>query len=71
MTEGIVRIYMAVVEPEDKNLLWLRPFLDKEGYELLYYGSKGWTKLCLCKQDNGNIEDSDKDDEPCGCPETE
>lgn len=48
MVEGPVKIVMAIKEPEDKNLLWMRPYLDKEGYELLYYGSKGWTRLIPC-----------------------
>lgn len=46
MTEGIIRIYMSYLEPEDKGLIWMRPYLDKEGYELLFYGSKGWMNLC-------------------------
>lgn len=41
MTEGFVKIYMSVKEP-DKNVLWLRPRLCDGGYDLLYYGSKGW-----------------------------
>lgn len=48
MTEGIVRIYLSYVEPEDKNLLWMRPYLRREGYELLYFGAKGWTKWLPC-----------------------
>lgn len=38
------RILCDTKEP-DKNHLWLRPRLDKEGYDLLYWGSKGWTPL--------------------------
>lgn len=44
MTEGIVRIYLSHKEPS-KELLWLRPKLDEEGYDLLYWGSNGWTPL--------------------------
>lgn len=63
MVEGIVRIYMSVVEPEDKNLLWLRPYLDKEGYELLFYGSTGWIKMVPCCK-----EDTPDKDKPGICP---
>lgn len=72
MTEGIVRIYMSIKEPEDKNLLWLRPFLKKEGYELLYYGSTGWTKwYCGHHKDMSESDENDipDDDIPCGCPD--
>lgn len=51
MTEGIVRIYLSYKEPEDKNLFWLRPYLDREGYELLFFGAKGWTTWHCCKDD--------------------
>lgn len=44
MVEGKVEIYLSLKEPE-KNLLWLRPYLDKDGYELLYFGANGWTPL--------------------------
>lgn len=70
MTEGIVRIYMSVVEPEDKGLLWLRPYLDKEGYELLYYGSKGWVPLIYCNHstDHNTPEDNTEEEEDkCPC----
>lgn len=45
MVEGKIDIYLSQKEP-DKNLLWLRPYLDKDGYELLYFGADGWTPLC-------------------------
>lgn len=48
MVEGPVKIVMAIKEPENKHVLWMRPYLDKEGYELLYYGSKGWTRWIPC-----------------------
>lgn len=54
MIEGKVEIYLSTKEPE-KNLLWLRPYLDKDGYELLYFGANGWTPLmcghCPYKED--------------------
>lgn len=74
MTEGIVRIYLSYVEPEDKNLIWMRPYLRKEGYELLYFGAKGWTKWLPCCEEKPVIDNNDCDDEehpaednPCGC----
>lgn len=45
MGEGKIEIYLSYKEPEFKNILWLRPYLDREGYELLFYGVNGWTKL--------------------------
>lgn len=46
MTEGKIEIYLSHREPEYRdNLMWLRPYLDREGYELLYYGSNGWTRF--------------------------
>lgn len=46
MTKGKVEVFFSHKEPEFKdNILWLRPYLDKEGYELLYYGASGWTSL--------------------------
>lgn len=49
MVEGKIEIFLSYKEPNYKdNLLWLRPYLDREGYELLYYGANGWTKLILC-----------------------
>lgn len=61
MTEGIVRIYLSYVEPEDKNLLWLRPRLNHEGFVLLYFGSNGWAPLChkhnKCSHNNSMCEE--------------
>lgn len=69
MTQGIVKIYLSVVEPSSvDNILWLRPYLDKEGYELLFFSSNGWMPLCLCKQAVQDIqkpEDSPEEDCPC------
>lgn len=48
MTEGITRIHLSHKEP-NKELLWLRPRLDREGYDLLYWGSNGWTPLIDCQ----------------------
>lgn len=56
----IVRIYMSYVEPVDKGLLWMRPCLwPKQGYDLLYFGSKGWTVWlpgCNKPKDNGDMQ---------------
>lgn len=41
------RILCDVREP-DRNHLWLRPRLDSDGYDLLYWGSNGWTPLIDC-----------------------
>lgn len=41
------RILCDVKEP-DKNHLWLRPRLDRDGYDLLYWGVNGWTPLIDC-----------------------
>lgn len=65
MTEGIVKIYMSIVEPEDKGLLWLRPYLDKEGYELLFFGSTGWATLipcCTSEYDEENTTEEPKNE---------
>lgn len=75
MTEGIVKIYLSYVEPRNKELLWMRPYLDKEGYELLFYGSKGWTPWHFPCNKEGPIKDDCKElpehpvikDRPCGC----
>lgn len=49
MVEGKIEIYLSYKEPEYRdNLLWLRPYLDREGYELLYYGANGWTRFVPC-----------------------
>lgn len=46
MIEGKIEIYLSHKEPIFRErTLWLRPYLDREGYELLYYGSTGWTPL--------------------------
>lgn len=63
MTEGIVRIYMSYVEPEDKGLLWMRPYLDKDGYELLYFGANGWTVWLPCCKDNTYIPPMDSSED--------
>lgn len=47
LAEGPVRIVLSYKEPM-KDVLWMRPFLGKDGYDLLYYGANGWTKWCLC-----------------------
>lgn len=52
MREGLIDVYMSIKEPENKEgILWLRPFLKKEGYELMYYGSNGWTPLIPERKD--------------------
>lgn len=49
MVEGKVEIFLSHKEPEYRdNILWLRPYLDREGYELLYYGANGWTRFVPC-----------------------
>lgn len=47
MTEGKVEIFLSYKEPENKNLLWLRPHVGccAEGYDLLYFGACGWLPL--------------------------
>ncbi len=59
------RILCDVKEP-DKNHLWLRPRLDRDGYDLLYWGINGWTPLieCGCYNAQSNIKDEDN---PCDC----
>lgn len=42
------RILCTIKEP-DKNHLWLRPKLDQDGYDLLYWGAEGWTHLIDCQ----------------------
>lgn len=74
MTEGRIDIYLSYKEPEYRdNIMWLRPYIDKEGFELLYYGVNGWTVFVPCNNVvvSGNWEetvskpsyDSDKNDE--------
>lgn len=48
MVEGPVKIVMSYKEV-NRHHIWMRPFLHREGYELLYYGAKGWTPLCCSK----------------------
>lgn len=49
MVEGKIEIFLSYKEPEYRdNILWLRPYLDREGYELLYYGANGWTRFVPC-----------------------
>lgn len=45
MVTGKVDIVLSNKEPEFKDNLWMKPFTNKDGYELLYYGSSGWTPL--------------------------
>lgn len=60
MVEGKVEIFLSYKEPEYRgNFLWLRPYLDKEGYELLYYGANGWTRFIPCHPelpDNSSVK---------------
>lgn len=56
------RILCDVKEP-DKNHLWLRPRLDRDGYDLLYWGADGWIPLidctkCLLKKPDSPIENN-------------
>lgn len=49
MIEGKVEIYLSYKEPIFKErVMWLRPYLDREGFELLYYGANGWTVFVPC-----------------------
>lgn len=59
MVEGPVKIFMAYKEPDSKHVIWMRPFLDKEGYEFLYFGAKGWTPFECCHN---------RPHHPVGCP---
>lgn len=46
MIGGKIEVYLGHTEPAQKDrLLWLKPYLDKDGYEILYYGVNGWTSL--------------------------
>ena len=47
MVEGPVQIILSYKEV-DKHCIWMRPYLDKEGYEFLYFGAKGWTPFDHC-----------------------
>ena len=40
----------------DKNHLWLRPYLDRDGYELLYFGANGWTPLISCGCNSSSVQ---------------
>lgn len=62
MTEGPVKIHLSYKEPENRNLIWMRPYLDKEGYEFLYYGSLGWMPLHKC-----HVVHHEVSDEPAVC----
>lgn len=49
MVEGEIKIFLSYKEPEYRdNIMWLRPYLDREGFELLYYGANGWTVFIPC-----------------------
>lgn len=60
------RILCSVKEP-DKNHLWLRPYLDRDGYELLYFGVNGWTPLINCGCNNNTLQCPDKGDGVLDC----
>lgn len=45
MKEGPVSIVLRYKEPMSHDVLWLRPHLHGDGYDLLYYGSHGWLPL--------------------------
>lgn len=84
MTEGFIRIFLSYKEPEYRdNIMWLRPYIDREGYELLYYGPDGWKVFIPChntyiKEDNTETDipednkppllDDNYLDNPCDCP---
>ena len=36
---------LCSIKEVDKNHLWMRPFLDRDGYDILFWGDKGWTPL--------------------------
>ena len=57
MIAGKIEIFLSYKEPEFKDsILWLRPYLDREGYELLYYGANGWTRFIPCHQEPFNSD---------------
>lgn len=58
MKEGIIHIFLSYKEPNHHdNIMWLRPYLDREGYELLYFGAEGWTRFVpCCPLDNSETE---------------
>lgn len=73
MIEGKIEIYLSYKEPEYRdNLMWLRPYLDKEGFELLYYGANGWTVFVPCHpaphvKTFSCHEKEAPPERPCGC----
>lgn len=80
MVEGKIEIYLSYKEPIFKDrTMWLRPYLDREGFELLYYGANGWTVFVPCHQPPKTksrkkppvielpVEEEMKIDS-CGCP---
>lgn len=64
------KILCSIKEP-DRNHLWLRPILDKDGYDLLYYGVNGWTpliKYSISTTDNSNDNEGNIEPiNPCNC----
>lgn len=55
-----MKIIWSYVEPEKHNI-WMRPFLDKEGVDFLYFDfDRGkWMKVALVIPQ--------EEDKPCGC----
>lgn len=66
MIAGTVNIYFSHKEPEDKNLIWLRPHLEDDSFDLMYFGSKGWTKWCPKCRNNKMEESFINQEMPCG-----
>lgn len=67
MKEGKIEIYLSHREPIFKdNIMWLRPYLDREGFELLYYGANGWTVFVPCCESTPLISSCDEEI-PCEC----
>ena len=67
MKEGKVEIYLSCKEPEYRdNIMWLRPYLDREGFELLYYGANGWTVFVPCCKDSFTLGPCEEEI-PCEC----
>lgn len=77
MVEGEIKIFLSYKEPEYRdNLMWLRPYLDREGFELLYYGANGWTVFVPCHNnhldrpvDRPCNKPIEEDRHPCECKE--
>lgn len=65
---GTIKILKSYKEV-DKNHLWLRPFLDKDGYDLLYFGANGWTPLCGCNSTPVQWPNKEDDVLDCSCEE--